>query len=888
MVTYQPSVDAVEEFKVITSNASAEFGNFQGGVINVTIKSGTNQLHGSVFEFLRNDVLNANSWAANWHGTPKAAIRHNVFGATAGGAIIKNKLFFFTDYQGILRANPGAPTSFSVFPLPFRQGDLSQLLVQRGTQLYDPLSLAGNVRQPFPNDQIPLNRLNIVAKNLFANPSLYPLPINNALRFNALNTNSTYVKTDQGDIKIDAKPTRRDDMSARYSTGRQDNPGTNTIAAAENTFFTSPFTSAVANWTRTISPTLVNEVRAGFTRSVFNDGGDPGSLGKAAEDLGISHGNDRFPGLMALNFTGGLVNNLGNQNIGGLRYNVTNTFHYADNLTVIRGRHMIKTGGQFMRVQANVFYAGNNGRVGFMTFSGQYTAGPNAASPSSPGLADADFLLGYPTTLGLGIDAGMWGQRKIVVAGYVQDDWRVNQSLTLNLGLRWEYNSPLVEVENRQSNFEFYTGRVLVAGQNGAPRALNNGYLRGWQPRFGFAWNPSALHKKTVVRGAYTIASYMEGMGVGARLPLNPPFATQYGAIYTGNVNVGSTTDQGLTVLKANDPFKGAAIQLWDPNLRPAMVQQWSFFVEQQLPTDVLLSVGYVGQHGTHLAMPSWYLQKRLMPDGTIQPSLYLAGNPALAQLTSANTTTSDGNQRYDSLQATARKRFGHGLEYQLAYTWSKAMTDSRGYYGEGGQSSTNSGAPQNVYDRRAEWGPSYFDATHIFSFTGVYDLPFGRGRAAGASWNKVLDSIAGNWRFSGVLSLRTGFPLTISALDRSGTQSNNPRADLIADPEGTKGVGPNATWFNTAAFRQPKAGVFGSEGVGVVRGPGLRNLDLSLQKSFPIREAKRIEFRAEAFNSTNTPIFNAPDFNVNSATFGQVLNAQGERNIQMALKFYF
>jgi hypothetical protein len=381
----------------------------------------------------------------------------------------------------------------------------------------------------------------------------------------------------------------------------------------------------------------------------------------------------------------------------------------------------------------------------------------------------------------------------------------------------------------------------------------------------------------------------MEGMGVGARLPLNPPFATQYGAIYTGNVNVGSTTDQGLTVLQANDPFKGAAVQLWDPKLRPAMVQQWSYFIEQQLPTDVLLSVGYVGQHGTHLAMPSWYLQKRMMPDGTILPSPYVAGNPVLAGLNSINATTSDGNQRYDSLQATGRKRFGHGLEYQFVYTWSKGMADSRGYYGEGGgQASTLAGSPQNTYNRRAEWGPSYFDATHMFTFTGVYDLPFGRGQAVGAHWNKVLDQIAGNWRFSGVLSLRTGFPLTVTALDRSGTQSNAPRANLIADPKGNDGVGPNATWFNTAAFRQPVAGTFGSEGNGVVRGPGFRNLDLSLQKSFPISESKRFEFRAEAFNSTNTPLFNVPDSNVNSATFGQVLTAQGERNIQLALKLYF
>jgi hypothetical protein len=302
---------------------------------------------------------------------------------------------------------------------------------------------------------------------------------------------------------------------------------------------------------------------------------------------------------------------------------------------------------------------------------------------------------------------------------------------------------------------------------------------------------------------------------------------------------------------------------------------------------DTLLSIGYVGQHGTHLAMPMSFIQKRMMPDGTILPSPWVAGNPALAQLSGINATTANGNQRYDALQATLRKRFSRGFQYQVNYTWSKGMSDSRGYYGEGGQAAAQ-GNPQNTYNRKAEWAPSYFDAAHIFSFNGAYDLPIGRGMALGSNWNRVVDGIAGNWRISGVASLRSGFPLTITALDRSGTVSNGARADLIANPKGNLGVGPNATWFNTAAFRQPRAGTFGSAGVSVVRGPGLKNLDVSLQKSFRVTESKRLELRAEAFNFTNTPIFNAPDVNVNSVTFGQVQVAQGERNVQLALKFYF
>jgi hypothetical protein len=285
--------------------------------------------------------------------------------------------------------------------------------------------------------------------------------------------------------------------------------------------------------------------------------------------------------------------------------------------------------------------------------------------------------------------------------------------------------------------------------------------------------------------------------------------------------------------------------------------------------------------------MPVALIQKRLNPDGTVSPAPWVAGNPVLAGLSGLNGTTAWGNQRYDALQGTLRKRFSRGLEYQLSYTFSKGMSDSRGYYGEAGQAASQ-GYPQNTYDRKSEWGPNYFDAKHMFTFHGAYDLPVGRGKAVGAQWNRALEFIAGSWRLSSVLTLRTGFPLTISALDRSGTIANYARADLIAPPEGSHGVGPNATWFNTAAFRQPRAGTFGSEGVGVVRGPGLRNLDVSLQKAFPIGETKRFEFRAEAFNFTNTPIFNAPDVNVNSVQFGQVQAAQGERNVQLALKFYF
>jgi len=889
MVAYQPSVDAIQEFKMITNNAPAEFGNFQGAVINISIKSGTNQLHGSLFEFIRNDKLNANSWARNWQGASKPAIRHNVFGGTIGGPIRKDKLFFFADYEGARRAEPGAPGLITVIPPEFRRGDFSRLLSELGIQLYDPLTLDGSGRrQPFPNNQIPASLADTVARNLFAS-RLYPPPVNSSLRFNAYNQSSNYVYTDQGDLKIDAKLSPKDDFSARYSNSRQDAPTTNSFLLLFDSFFTAPFQAGVLNWTRTWSAAVVNEFRAGVNRIAFSDGGADKGLGNVAEELGILRGNERGPGLMALQFSGGLATSLGRTNMTRQRLIANNTFHYADNLTVVAGRHLMKTGGQWLRQQANNFFAGNNGITGFIRFTGQFTAGPAAGAPArQTGIAEADFFLGYPTRLGRGVDTGTWGHRKNILGFYFQDDWRATESLTLNLGLRWEYHTPFYEVCDRQSNFEPFSGKLLLAGKEGNNRALYYGYKRDWQPRVGLAWTPSWFGRKVVLRAAYTISSFMEGTGSNLRLPLNPPFNTEYEAIYEGQVRVGSTTSQGLTVLQAQDPWKNVNIRLWDPFVRPANVQQWSFVVERQLPQETVFSAGYVGQHGTHLIVPMPYFQRRLLPGGRTERSPYLAGNPLLANIAQISGTESNGNQRYDSLQVSMRRRWRAGLEYMLSYTWSKGMSDSIGYYGEGGQAGAQSAYWQYLYDRRAEWSPSYFDATHIFSYSGVWELPFGRNRRFGANWSRSLDAVLGQWQLSGILNLRSGLPLTITALDRSGTGSRGPRADRIADGKGPREVGPGKTWLDKQAFRQPVAGTLGSSGNGVVRGPGFKAGDVSVQKSFRVSESKRLEFRAELFNLTNTPQFNRPNLAVQSATFGEVTDAQGEREIQFGLKFYF
>ncbi|MEN6606634.1 MAG: carboxypeptidase regulatory-like domain-containing protein, partial [Bryobacteraceae bacterium] len=856
LTAYQPNLDAISEVKMITNNASAEFGNFQGGVINVMLKSGSNEFHGNAFEFFRNDKLNANNWQRNYQGNPRSPIRWNEFGGTFGGPLVRDKIFFFGDYQGIRRNTPPAVSTISVVPTAWRNGDFSRLNTEVGIQLYDPLTVgADGNKTPFTNNQIPIARRNIVATNLFTKTDLYPAPLTSALRLNQLNAGASKLISDQFDLKGDAKLSSKDDFSIRYSWGRQELPGSNSFPLLFNSFNHAPFVNGVVNWTRTFSPSVVNEVRIGVNRVTLWNGGEDKGLGNVSEQLGIQQGNNRGPGLMSIQFTSGYASNLGSANIGTQQKFPNNTFHYADNVTIIRGRHMIKTGGQLLRQQMNPFYAGNNGRTGFIHFDGHFTSN---VSPASKGFSEADFFLGYPDQTGLGVNTGSWGHRKIILGFYVQDDWRATDSLTLNLGLRWEYHSPLVEVKDRQSNFKPFTGELMLAGQGGNSRALYEPFYKDFQPRVGFAWTPALLCKKAVFRGAYTISSFMEGTGTNLRMPLNPPFNVEFESLYRTNTP-GQTTDQGFTVVSAKDPYVGSNIRLWDPFVRPANVQQWSFTMEYQLPGNNVVSAAYVGQHGTHLIVPMPYFQKHLLSDGTIVKSPYLAGNPTLANITQISGTEACGNQRYDSLQLTARKRLSYGFEYQLSYTWSKGMSDAIGYYGEGGQAGSQSAYWQNLYDRKAEWGPTYFDAKHMLTYVYTYEMPFGKGRKWGADVHPLVNGFLGGWNMGGLLTLRSGFPLTITATDRSGTTSRGPRANRVGDGKGPQDVGLGTTWLDKSAFKSMVAGSFGNSGVGVVRGPGLAQFDLSLQKVFPFKERYNFELRGEFFNLTNTPHFNGP-----------------------------
>ncbi|MGH9935725.1 MAG: carboxypeptidase regulatory-like domain-containing protein, partial [Blastocatellia bacterium] len=823
---------------------------------------------------------------------------------------------------------PAATGALTVFTAAQRQGDFSAICSEydasgvcrpgKGTQLYNPFQRdAAGKRVPFANNRIPATMIDPVARALFSNTSLYPAPVNSAQEANQFNTSRTFTHGDQGDVKIDYNWSQKDHIFGRYSQSRQENNGTNSFPLFFDNFFRAPAYNSVANWTRTFSPRLVNEARLGVNYTLVNNGGSDKGLGNVAQDLGIQSGNDRGPGLFAINFGAAKASGFGSANIGDQQRFANTVIQLEDSLVITSGQHIFRTGFQYKRNRLNIFYAGNNGRTGLMNFSGRFTAGPDALAVASGtvGRGEADFLLGLPDVLGRGVNTGSWGHRSHVFAGYFQDDWRAAKSLTLNLGLRYEAHTPWVEIKDRQVNFDPISGAPQCAGKGrsdlgcGSPatvydnnRALyNNTYtsIGNFQPRIGFAWTPGALGGDTVIRAAYTISSYLEGTGTNLRLTLNPPFTTEFNTSYIDALP-GSRIGQGLTVLRsATDPFAGATIRLWDPNVRPAVVQQWNLSVQRQLTADTTLQAGYVGQHGTHLMVPMPYFQRQLLgrnADGSPRtaPSPYLSGNPALRNIGQISGTESNGNQRYDALQTTLQKRFGAGLQAQVAYTFSKAMSDSSGYYGSwGGQTTPSSPYWQNLYDGKAEWGPTFYDSKHVLSVYAVYELPVGRGKKLGGNLHPAANAVVGNWQVSGIYQARGGFPLTIFGGDASGTNSRGARADCTGQSKvfGKRTV-PGVLgyqWFDgsPSIYTGASPATFGTCGVGTVRGPGLNTLDMSFQKFFPFLEDKRIEFRSEFINFTNTPILNSPNINL-GPDLGRVTGSQGSRTIQFALKFLF
>jgi hypothetical protein len=887
-VTYQPNVDAIQEFRMVTANAPAEFGNFQGAIVNVTFKSGTNEIHGSAFEFYRSDKLNANRWQTVVPGAsilPRAELQQNVFGGTIGGPLMKNKVFFFADYQGTRRRPGFTETNITVIPEAFRRGDFAAL----PQQLFNPYTARTEggrvVRDPFPNNQIPLALFSPVAKALFARPDLYPLPLFAGLTNNYTNpTRSNVVDNNQGDVKLDIKPRSSDDIALRYSYGHQTVLTTNALPILFENSNDSPYHSAAVSWNHIFSSLVLNELRVGGNRITNNSEGghDWGHLGNLGEALGIAGSNREAAGLPLLNFTG--ASNIGD--VRNINLQVNTTIQVGDNLSINHGDHLFKVGGLWIQYRTNAYFTGNQGQLGRFNFGGQYTRDLNNTQSQGSGIAD--FILGLPTLMARGNpeSSGRWEQHSHLFAGFVQDDWRIKSNLTLNLGLRYEYQTPQTEIHDRQTNFDLVTHKQLFPGQDGVSRATYRMNKKNFQPRLGFAWS---IDSRTVLRGAYTVSSFMEAMGIGNRLTQNYPFFIDFSQTNASTTLPPPLTEGYASLIAPKDPYQGKSLKAFGAEISPAISQQWNLTAERQLTSKLTWNLGYLGQHATHVMIG---VNANQAPLGSrVKP--FAQTLPTIADMTLSD---SQGRQIYHAMQTSARQRFADGFELLAAYTWSKVLTDAvRGFFTDLGQAGSPAFTGPDPYNRKADYGPAHFDVTHAASLAFLYDLPFGKGRAHMTSGHPVMEALLGGWSVSGMAIWHTGMPLTISAPDVSGggSRAGSSRPDLVPGQslEGPKKAGLESSWLNPAAFRSPAAGTFGNAGVGIVRGPGTANLDLSLMKRFRLGDQKRyVELRADAFNATNSPIFNAPSisFGGGNTNFGKITSAQNERQVQLAVKLVF
>ncbi len=929
-VAFSPNVDAIQNFDLISQNPPASYGNFIGGVISVTLKSGSNKFHGDVLEFLRNDVFNANSWAAGLTkgqapsaGTyadgslRKAPLRWNEFGGTIGGPILKDKLFFFGDYQGSRFDRPATVNTYTVIPTAERTGNFASvctagfntagICANPAQQLYNPFSAntpAG--RQPFAFNNIS-GSLSPAATKI-VNSNLYPAATN-LTASNGTNTVRSPTNADQGDVKIDWVASPKDHIYGRYAQQHIVNPQTNSQELLGNGSSQFPLYNGVLDYARTISSSFLNDFRLGasyfpVTELVINNTGQ--NLTSVFGIAGETPGQTFLP---ALNFSG---SNLGTSTIG--TNNLVSSFHdtvaqIEDTVTLIRGNHNIDVGFEYYNYRANVLYVGNDGLAGDFTFNGSFTS--NAAAGSPLGIAEADFLLGLPENVGLGVGGGK-SIRNALYAGFVQDNWHASPNLTLNLGLRYEVQTPRGETHDQSTNYNLQTGAVEIAGINGS-QALYNQYNgpTNFQPRLGFAYSLGGSHN-TVLRGAYGISNFLETTGTGNLLFQNPPFVVPHNVTYAGGTMAlpGSTLDQGFSGFPSSGCtvpgalalsaacFSEATIHAFDPNgFRPSVSQQYNLAIQHQLTNSSTFQIAYVGQKTDHLASIALINQKVLNPDGTISPSPYL--NPTLQALVGqARLTSSTGYSNYNALQFSFQQRLYQGLEFQANYTYSKCLGNTSGFfaqYGDAAAGSTQAGNNhfffQNTYDPAADYGRCDQNLTNVFNGYVTYALPVGRGKLIGAHMSHVADLAVGGWQANTVLQFHGGFPITPQASDNSGTTSGFPRADCNGAPiiTGTlrsPAPNPGYEWFSASDVSQPLSG-FGNCGVGSYTGPGMASVDASLFKDFSITESQRFEFRAEAINVLNHPILNAPVSSIGSR-FGLVNTAQGERNLQFAVKYLF
>lgn len=871
LLPYQPSPDALAEVRVETNNYSAEFGNVAGALIGSVIKSGTNEFHGNAFEYWRDSKLAANTWENN-RVTPaaqKAKLSQHIFGATLGGPLVRNQMFFFGDYQGFLRDRPGELVR-SIAPESWRAGDFSSVNVA----IRDPLT-----GQPFPGNVIPASRFSPIARAVLANQRLYPLPNRPGNTQNLVAPSSDKQRVHQGDFKVDLNMSDHDRMFGRVSyqhfTSEPERAPIESNLIATND---SPFLGLAFNWNRTLSATALNELLVGFTHVKFQTiPTDWAGIGKANASVGIP-GDQTINGLSGFN-----IGDYGFGDAGGSEFNNIKSYQLTEKYSWFKGRHQLKFGGRWLYQRQGFSYSGNEGILGHFEYSGTFT-----------GFAFSDFLLDQVAAKGRGGLVEPFMQLGHRVAVYGQDDFRVRNDLTLNLGMTWEYTSPWVEKDNRQSNIDLRTGQLVLAGQNGASRALFDPYYGGFEPRVGFAWTPTT---DWVVRGAFGIVQYMEGTGKNLRLTQNPPFNFEGRRVFDATTGAGTAAAGFSDIVPNVNGGAGTLYRIFAPDLRPQLTRQWNVFFERKLTDALSAQVGYVGSRSSHMVVPFDFNQPEPDP-GPVDTWRPIDERRPLHDLNPnigvTSGTNSIGVGAYDALQASLRQRPTDGLEFLASYTYSKSLSDNVGYYGVGwGQTAGQGYYYLDSSNPRKDYGPSPYDMRHNVSLATIYELPFGKGRRYGSDASAPANAVLGGWILNGIFQAHSGLALTVydgagQSLQATRSLERPNRVCNGAIP----GAGVDDVWIDISCFQHAPPGQFGDSGVGILHGPRYWNLDLGLSKNFDVTGGRYATFRIEAFNVLNHPnvALQAGSANIaDPTTFGRIQNTfSAPRIVELVVKFSY
>ncbi|WP_245536099.1 TonB-dependent receptor [Terriglobus roseus] len=923
LIGYNPAPDALAEIRVVTANAGANYGNVNGGDIVSVLKSGTNQFHGSAYAYLQNQKLNANSWANKNHPDPADfqpinPYTQTQFGGTLGGPILHDKLFFFVDYEGT-RQHKGGTSSASVFTAAMRGGDFSAV----PKQLYD----TQNNLAPYANNRVRV--VNPVAQYLFAHPELYPLPnatpVDGLIQNNYIGFTRSFIVNNQGDLKIEWDPRNNDKVTAFYaqSTGSDGSIALLPISfPAQNVF---PTKLGGGTWVHTFSPSIVNEGRVGFTRVRWDQGvpTDPSGLFGLTGNkvVGIPFGTQRYVGFSNINISDNF-SSFGTP--GAPQILRDNTFFYEDNVTIQHGKHLFTIGAQAIRYQQNYALSGAQGSLGSFSYGGQFTG-----DGTNTGYSGADFVLDRANSESIAIPggSGLVGNRQWRTAGFFQDDWKATDRLTLNIGLRYEYDQRWNEVHNRTANVLLdgpnkgtveYAGSVPAGAPAGSIVCDNISCYQParnqLQPRFGFAFQATP---RFVLRGGYGTTSFFEGNANNQRLTYQNPFlafaqpnaatpvAAANGVPYSPGAPLHAAN--GFTISDINN--SNASFGAWPQNMRPAYIHQFNLTTEYELNNRLSLAVSYVGETGQHLAdyrngnQLTLAQARALNANGGVVTAATTAPFAALVGQTGALLITeSAAMSNYNAGQVTLRERGEHGLTYTINYTYSKALTNSAGNYTAANIRGQN-GAYEDGYNSAADYGLAGSDIAHNVSAVVVYAVPFGRGQSYGGSINRIADLALGGWSVSGSVVAYSGFPLTING--PGNTSDTNSFGGMRANRYRTLKV-KNRTvdnWFGTDPSATPCAGTdngicaygpaaalsFGTASVGSERAPGYLGIDASVFKDFHITESQAFGFRADGFNVGNIASYGNPDSNVTDVNFGQITNTRSaSRVIQLQLHYNF